>query len=294
MSLLCEYCKKEFTSKYSLKRHTECSKKCLESRGEVSTSICNFCKDSFSKGSIKHHINNCFEYKIQKYVDAIEEKDKIIKEQKEQILILQDKIENIAIKSSTRPTTITNNTQNNNLTILQPLTVDDIKQKSKNLTIDHILKGAAGYGKFVLDNLSEQLLVTDVNRRNVKFKSKEGSVILDKKMIAFTKILGAGINETNKRLIEKYIHKESELMERKGMTEFEIAEKMLPVRQQCIHIAKMVKGDQNVLTKEICKYICTRLGSKTANELLIEAFNNSDSDFIIEEDSDDQYISLVN
>ena len=107
----CKYCNSTFSSKYALKSHIKNAKYCLNLRGELKTALlfkCNYCDKKLSSQSrLKTHYTSCIKYNI-----FIETKSlhKIIAEQKKQISVLQDKLENIALRASTKPTTV-NNTQ---------------------------------------------------------------------------------------------------------------------------------------------------------------------------------------
>ena len=84
----------------------------------------------------------------------------------------KDKLENIAIKAVSRPTT--KNTQINYIQQLQPVT-EELVSNVSNLTIDHIIKGPEGYAEFALEYpLKDRLLCSDYYRRKVKFKDKDG------------------------------------------------------------------------------------------------------------------------
>jgi hypothetical protein len=122
------------------------------------------------------------------YKEKIRDLSIQLTEQKEhyekKIKELQDKLENIAVKAVSRPTT-TNKTQINNfIQQLQPVTEDKLKESVSNLTIK---KGPEGYAQYALEYpLKDKIICVDYSRRKVKFKDKDGNVITDPEMTGLT------------------------------------------------------------------------------------------------------------
>jgi len=234
----CKYCKNTFTNKTSLNTHQKTAKYCLKARGDVIETkyTCHGCTKQFSrKYEYQRHLNICKadpvveEYKLQMHsitnannqfknqLDAkdirIEELEQTVQEQKKTIKDLQDKLENIAIKAVSRPTT-TKNTQINYIQQLIPVTQAHLLESVNNLTIDHIIKGPEGYAEYALEYpLKDRLVCSDYSRRKVKFKDKDGKVITDPEMNVLASKFFESIKEKNKELIKKYA---SEAQERLG------------------------------------------------------------------------------
>ena len=123
MSYKCEFCEKVFKQKYNLSKHKKNVKYCIEIQ---KVTKCLTCDRTFSnKYTLRRHLISC--QKIEKdekcsdeyYFDIIQEKDRQLKRQRDeyekriselnqQVQNLQDKIENIAIQATKRPTTINN------------------------------------------------------------------------------------------------------------------------------------------------------------------------------------------
>ena len=312
MSFQCEFCKNTFLSQTNLNKHKKTTRYCLKIQNKLVKYICECKKELSSKQSLARHQNSCVKVNvnrvrenIQQHVKKVEELEIKLQKQKKKyenllckqeekyerkIHELQDKLENIAIRAATKSTTTTNNNNTQNIINMKPLTLDHFRDNADNLTIEHIKKGKAGYAQFALDYCADRLKVTDVNRKNVKFKSETNGVVVDKGMMAFQRMLGTGINFKNQRLIEKYIHREVEMRERAGITAYHIEQEMLPLRQQLVYIAKMAKGDQTKLGQDICKIICQKLGAQGTRELIKElgedGDGNSELEFVVEESSD--------
>lgn len=115
MSLMCEYCNKNFNSKSNLTRHQKTTKSCIKIQKEkfnentniikISYSCC-FCEKKFTTNqTLKSHTTNCpvkvYKDKFEKYYNTIlleknellSEKDKIIDLLKNQLLISKTNID---------------------------------------------------------------------------------------------------------------------------------------------------------------------------------------------------------
>jgi hypothetical protein len=227
----CKYCKNSFSTKTSLNNHKRTAKYCLKLRGVVAEYKykCESCNMRFHKMfNLNRHIEICKSNdKVYRYMktikdltDEIREKDVFLAQQNEQlskyentIKELQNKLENIAIKAVSRPTT--KNTQiNNYIQQLRPVTEEHLLDNAQHLTIDHIIKGPEGYAQYALDYpLKDRMLCSDYSRRKVKFKDKDGNVITDPEMTTLARKFFASIKEQNKQLVCRYAN---ELKERLG------------------------------------------------------------------------------
>ena len=113
---------------------------------------------------------------------------------------LEDKLENIALKAVSRPTT--KNTQINYIQQLQPITDQHLIDNVQHLTIDHIMKGPEGYAQYALEYpLKDRLICVDYARRKVKFKDRDGNVITDPEMSNLATKFFNSIKDKNKELI---------------------------------------------------------------------------------------------
>ena len=101
--MICEFCKKEYSTKYSLLKHQKTTKKCIEiqkqmdinSEIEIINYSCNYCNKKFtSKQTLDKHITNC----VEKYKDEIKKLKQEITEQN--LIINENKQENQKLKNS--------------------------------------------------------------------------------------------------------------------------------------------------------------------------------------------------
>ena len=228
----CNFCKTIFKNKTNMNIHQKKAKYCLKIQNvkPINSYKCNTCNKKFTVlFNYKRHIEKCISMeqfhnmkdelntvikdrdKLQFIVSENEEKfkDKIsqyettITEQKETIEKLQDKLENIAIRAVSRPTT-TNNTKqvNNYIQQLQPVTDEYLISQVPNLTIEHIRRGAEGYAEYAIEYaLKDRVICVDYARRKVKFKDREGNVITDPEMTNLATKFFNSIKDKNKELI---------------------------------------------------------------------------------------------
>ena len=214
----CKYCHNKFTTKSSLNKHVKyVSKYCISKRNiGISTSFeCHGCTKKYtSKYALNIHTESCTDIIIQNYEGKLKELTEQLQNQKEQyekrIDVLQDKLENIAIKAVSRPTTP--NTQiNNYIQQLKPVTDEHLIDSVSNLTIDHIIKGPEGYAEYALEYpLKDRMLCSDYSRRKVKFKDKDGKVVTDPEMNTLALKLFESIKDKNRELIRRYANEVKE------------------------------------------------------------------------------------
>ena len=297
----CKYCNKNFKSKKTIKQHQKTAKYCLKIQKKPDFK-CEYCNKEINKSCLTRHYKSCLEYNIfhekkkyeykvenyerliENYEDRMENYENQIKYLKDQVKCLQNKLENVAVKAVSKPTT-TNTTNITNIINMDPLTLKYIKEKSKYLTIEHIKRGAEGYAEYAIDNLKDKVEITDINRRNAKFKNSQNKIVKDVGMSTILQLLGAGINETNKKLITKWVEKEMSKMKREGYTEFMIEKRVSSMKKKILFINEMAKGNQTKLGSEICKYMCQKLGSENTREIMEEL--DYDMKFIIEESEEE-------
>ena len=203
MILTCEFCNSEFKNKYVLKKHVKSAKYCLKMRGELCNEFkCSDCDKYFNR---KHHLTDHYKsckkrdfnkiiLDLQKQLEnkdvIIENKDMLLLKYERTIQNLQDKLENIALKAVSRPTSITNNKNiqvNNFLKNAPALTDQVIEDNVKYLTLEHHIQGAEGYAKYALEfPFKGRIVCVDVARNKIKYKDGDGNVIED---VGFQKMM---------------------------------------------------------------------------------------------------------
>ena len=261
----CEHCRNKFESKQSLMHHKKTAKYCLELQGiKEKLYICENCNKNIStKHRLLTHYQSCDKYKeniivnkykkdIENMLLQIEEKDKIIKKQENQIKELQDKLENIAVKAVSRPTTKTN--INTFIQQLQPLTEEKLKESVENLTIDHIKKGPEGYAQYALQYpLKDKMVCVDYSRRKVKFKDKDGNIITDPEMNGLATKFFNSIKDKNKELICLYAN---ELKEKLG--DDDIMDTMVKIFDYKMSVDKGSEGEKTDFHHDFIRQMCSQ------------------------------------
>ena len=214
-TLICQYCKTEFSNLYNMNSHQRKAKYCLLIQGKENTIDknktefkCKYCKKNLaSKQKLAYHIDIC-DKKFILLLDELKEKDKKIQDQekvfiklksrieqleeqntnyKEQVKDLQDKLDRIANKAIDRPTiNTTNNTTLNIASFMDFNDIDKIKNTIENrLNINHVVDGQKGLANFVKDNLLTDdtgkllYICTDPSRNIFKYKDSTGEVKKD-------------------------------------------------------------------------------------------------------------------
>ena len=242
----CEFCGNEFSNKTSLNSHQKTAKYCLELRNEqVTLYSCEHCKKGFTKPfHLQRHQEICktidsntllnlksikqenIELKNQHiiYKKEIENKDMIIQQQKliieeqklaikhfqddqrKQINDLNDRIQSMAEKAISKPSTLNQtNTTNQIINNMMPITDAHLQEHIQNLNPVHVQNGASGYAKYALEYpLKDMILCTDFQRRSCKYKDENGNVVSDPEMTKITKRLFSAIKERNEELINEY------------------------------------------------------------------------------------------
>ena len=185
----CEHCHTVFTAKSSLSRHQRRTRYCLQGRGiETEEFICLCGKQFTRKDALQYHHERCST--IQPRLQPTPQKETNTNTE-ELMLKFMDKYENMVkefqkqiAELSSRPTRITNNT-NNVLNNLQPITDEDIQEHLVNLTLNFIQEGAKGYADFAGNYpFKDKVLCTDRSRKKLKYKNPDGELTDDGRMLA--------------------------------------------------------------------------------------------------------------
>ena len=274
----CQYCGKVLSSKSSLQNHIRTAKYCISKRGNVKGTAfsCTGCNKTYtSKYNLEQHAEKCVSYRMETQRNAYEtiirqreqdmeqmrisyeEKLRAMKEEyEEKIVVLQDKIVDIAMGAVTKPTT-TNNTTNVLIQNLEPITMEHIREHAENLDITHILRGPKGYADFALEfPLRNRIVCVDYARKKIKFKDQEGNVIEDPKMTKITTKLFKGIRDRNSELINEWLEEYGEDHNRAGST-------LHLDLQKCMNMVRGgANGEKNPLYHRFVEEVCARTRAK--------------------------------
>lgn len=270
---ICQYCETTFATQKNLTHHINNAKYCLILQGKSNDKYkCEDCQKCFTtKTWLTQHQTNCLEYQINSKVNEIKCKYEIelqlLKDQltqrdeliKGKDIIIKDLAEKAIINS--KPTTITNNTNNttNIVNNLQVISEDHIKDQVKNLTLEHIKKGAIGYSEYFLEYpLKERIVCTDYARRKIKYKNENGEIVVDPEMTTLSDLLFKSIKERNRELTVQYTNELTDKFKSaKDPTQLsyfmEVAGKF---SDQDIQVFKMFNGNKNDFFHDIIRNIC--------------------------------------
>lgn len=220
--IICDFCKKSFYTKSNLVKHQKTAKYCLKIQGKDTAGLfnCKYCNKKYNqKIDLQRHILVCKqrminnatlekEQIIQSLYDKLKEKEEIIKKHEEHIKTLEDKLENIAMKAVGKPTHMHLNNQRitNTINNLTPITEEHLKSQVQYLTEEHVKEGAYGIAKYALEYpLKNKIVCSDFSRRIVKYKDKDGNIVLDPEMSKLMQQLFIAIESRNTELCKKCI-----------------------------------------------------------------------------------------
>jgi|688.fasta_scaffold56414_2 hypothetical protein len=237
----CQYCNQILKTSSSLKQHQLTAKYCLSKQNKepIKEYYCNACNTGFTlKYSLQKHLQICKSntpeiHQISQELDVVKkdlelslirekDKDKIIYEQKNiikelqteykrnmemQNKDLQDRMQSMAEKAIDKPSTLNQNTINQVINNLLPITTEHLNDQVQYLTIDHVKNGAVGYAKYALEHpLKDRLICTDTSRKKGKYKDSDGNIVSDPEMSSITKKLFLAIKDRNSELITEYVN----------------------------------------------------------------------------------------
>lgn len=94
----CEFCGKQFCSKYTLQIHQKTTKACISLQPEQPKPeefICRFCLQDFSKKRFESHVKNCKERKdklILELQGELQESKNLVSELQTKVLVLESRL----------------------------------------------------------------------------------------------------------------------------------------------------------------------------------------------------------
>lgn len=292
-TFLCEYCNTPFSSKSNLNAHKKTAKYCIQQQGlSHDQFMCDYCQKTLAtKYRLVEHMHTCkykdhydvktrYEEKMndikmqyeEKYVQMRLNYENVCKEKddlKHQVQDLQNKLYELA----SRPQVVNSNSNNNNMNNInnkvmnmQMITPQHLTEQAQHLTIDHIKRGAVGYGEYFLDHpLKDRVVCTDFSRRKLKYKNENGEIVTDPELTKLSESLFESIRDRNKELTKIYTKELTERFANKNNPAeisyfMELATKF---SEQDIAVGKMLDGDKNEMFHDIIRHIC----SKTYGEM---------------------------
>ena len=273
----CQFCKKKFSSKSNLSNHIKRAKYCIKNRSEINikTDIdhkCDSCEKTFTtKYMLQTHILNCqvkknyditfLQEQTSKYQKDLEEKNKIITLQNQEIIFLKQQLEkqsneiesfkkqlgSIALEGIRKPTKITNNTTNTTTNITQILSPFDLDQKDilgilqEKLDENSFLNSQRGIAKFCVDNILKtedgkmRMICTDPSRERFKYMDKDGVVKEDIQARQFIEKIYPPIHQAGEKLHESIIEKCKTQIMKISRGEDNTEKYLVKVREEAAH-----------------------------------------------------------
>ena len=260
----CEFCEKNFSSKSNLSTHKKTAKYCLsQQNNDVKSFKCEFCdKCLTTKQRLNDHINICkLKESVQLksyYEKKIQELSTHNSELKQQVTDLQNKLYELAA----RPQVVsTNNNISNKVMNLQMITPEHLQDQAKHLTLDHIKRGAVGYGEYFLEHpLKDRVVCTDFSRRKIKYKNENGEIVTDPELTILSEALFKSIRDRNRELAMQYTKEITDRFANKNDPSevsyfMELATKF---SEQDVAVGKMLDGVRNEMFHDIIRHICSK------------------------------------
>jgi hypothetical protein len=190
MSIKCDFCQKEFSTNYARKYHEKTAKYCLRARNvSAETEFgCDLCNKNFTTlQNLQYHAKRCgseLQWKskeelineIQLSKTKIQMLETHILKYEAQVLDLQKKLENVAIKGATKSTNT--NILNNNTVNLLPLSDDYLQDYSKTFRVED-MESVDAFANFAINGLRNHMYCSDYSRRIFRVKNIDGEIYTD-------------------------------------------------------------------------------------------------------------------
>lgn len=278
---ICEFCKKELSSKSSLTYHQRTARFCLEIQGKILEDFkCKYCSKNFTTNQhLNDHFNSCkvkreddkklaeekihseYDDRVKKIVNEYEEKiQKKDLEYKREVEILNNNISKLENKlesyekrlfdMASRP--ISTNTNSNNKTVVIntsiPLTNEVLRQCVSTFTLENA-KNIGGITRHFTESLEDHITCTDSSRNIFKYTNEKDEEIVDTDLENLLPQYLTALKDKNNFLYkEMFDYFKENNVSLSYQTDYNIFYNAL----NCI-IEK--KGDQNKYSEKMKKYI---------------------------------------
>lgn len=210
--LACEFCKKTYKNKYTLKNHQTKTKRCLAIQNKIirNNLVCKDCQNELTtKQNLIRHKKICvsrnerlIQEKHKSRIEEYEEKiwdltiqrDKAIlrsRSLQEKVEKLEDRIEEMTNIALAKPSIVNNTTNNNTVKIQQflndnstPITCDWIEDDNNTdkLTLHHLLGNGQGIADYMTENIlvdNRHIVCLDMSRNKYTYLVEKNKSIID-------------------------------------------------------------------------------------------------------------------
>ena len=243
----CEYCGTTFSQKCSLSKHQKTARFCLKIRNNNSALI--------------RAEKMEYEKKINILDEKIKARDDTIIQLRDQITVLQNKLENIALQGIKKSSVVTNN--NNNI-ILQPLTTEWLNTQASLLSRNDVEKGLVGYAEFAKNHsLKDRVKCLDFSRKKLEFLEEDGTLIKDNKGSRVAKLFFQSIQTQNEEIITKI---RDDILKQVAETSskletMHLLEKMTELVNISRGVKKVSQGESDIIKDDFIRELCNVLGN---------------------------------
>ena len=284
----CGYCKKFFSTKYTLYSHQRNTAYCLAIQKELEET-----RDKQKKEEQELSTIQKFQREKDRLTWENEELRLKLREQEEinqtntrelaartqeleiskkEVEFLKNELEsyrNMVSKTLERPTnnttTITNAATTNKITngienfmsMMPPITETHLRDQAQFLQKEHIQQGMDGYARYALDYpLKDRIVCSDFSRRKLQYKNDKGNIVSDPDMKQLSQDLFKAIRERNDELIQDYTGDLLDMMKKDPSPAVaQILTEMCELQRE---VRRLAEGQKSEMTPTFVKSVCAQ------------------------------------